>query len=230
MAAMMDDRSDLADRRPPRHGTAFCIGVVAACILAVSAILAVRPRAEESQRGFVEWMNHPPQPLAAVLAITNPFLRPVPLTVVSVLLLYWIFVAARSRAEQYHIVRATVVAFIIAEGLGSLMKELAHQPRPLAVIPGLDAHGYPRDPNGNAFPSTHTAITVALVAALWPWMDNRRRVVGVVFAVLIAANRIYIGAHWPLDIVGGAAVGMVAASISWLIETARDRPSTLPTT
>jgi len=225
----MDDRADLAVRRPPQRGTALWIGVVAACVLAVSAILAVRPRAEELQRGFVEWMNDPPQPVAALLAIANPFLRPVPLTVVSVLLLYWIFVAARSRAEQYHIVRATVVAFIIAEGLGSLMKELAQQPRPLAVIPGLDAHGYPRDPNGNAFPSTHTAITVALVAALWPWMDNRRRVVGVVFAVLIGLNRIYIGAHWPLDIVGGAAVGMVAASISWLIESTRGRPSTPPT-
>jgi len=223
----MDERADADCRRPPSRGTAAWIGILAAGALVFSANLAVRPRAEELQRGFVEWMNDPPQPFAAVLALVNPFLRPVPLAVLSVLLLYWIFVAARSRAEQHHIVRAAVVAFIVAEVLGSAMKELAEQPRPLAVIPGLDAHGYPRDPHGNAFPSTHTAVAVALVAAMWPWMDRRRRIVGVVLAFLVGLNRIYIGAHWPLDVVGGAAVGMVAASISWLIESTRGRASAI---
>jgi undecaprenyl-diphosphatase len=173
------------------------------------------------QRGFVEWMNDPPQPFAALLALVNPFLRPVPLTVLSVLLLYWVYASARSRAEQHHVVRAAVVAFVVAEVLAQLLKQLAEQPRPLAVIPGLDAHGYPIDPHGNAFPSAHTAIAVAMVAALWPWMDRKRRAVGATLAVVVATNRIYIGAHWPLDVIGGAAAGMVAATVSWLVESTR---------
>ena len=190
-------------------------------MLTLTAILAVRPRSEELQRGIVEWINDPPQPIAAVLACTNPLLRPVPLAVMTVLLLFWIFASARTRVEQHHIVRAAVVAYVVAEILAQLLKELAQQPRPLAVIPGLDTHGYPREPHGNAFPSAHTAVAVALVAALWPWMDRRQRVAGVALAFLVGANRIYIGAHWPLDVVGGATAGMVAASLSWLIESIR---------
>ena len=32
----------------------------------------------------------------------------------------------------------------------------------------------------------------------------------------VALNRLYIGAHWPIDVLGGAAVGMVGAVIAWL--------------
>ena len=208
-------------RRPPRPVTALSVGMAAVGMLALAALLAVRPRAEELQEGIVEWINDPPQPFAAVLACTNPFLRPVPLAVITVLLLFWVFVSARTRVEQHHVVRAAVVAYLVAEVLAQLLKKLAQQPRPVAVIPGLDTHGYPREPHGNAFPSAHTAVAVALVAALWPWMDHRQRVVGVVLAASVGMNRIYVGAHWPLDVIGGAAAGTVAASISWFIESTR---------
>jgi membrane-associated phospholipid phosphatase len=42
-------------------------------------------------------------------------------------------------------------------------------------------------------------------------------VIGVSAAILVAINRLYIGAHWPIDIVGGAAIGMLAASVTWFV-------------
>jgi undecaprenyl-diphosphatase len=107
------------------------------------------------------------------------------------------------------------------------MKHLADQPRPLAVISGLDTHGYPTSPHGNAYPSAHTAMVVAAVCALWPWMSRLQRIVSLAFAVLVACNRIYIGAHWPMDVVGGAAIGLFAGATAWLVATRwpiRDRP------
>jgi membrane-associated phospholipid phosphatase len=44
----------------------------------------------------------------------------------------------------------------------------------------------------------------------------QRIVVGVI-AALVACNRIYIGAHWPVDVVGGVAIGMFAGAITWLV-------------
>ena len=38
-----------------------------------------------------------------------------------------------------------------------------------------------------------------------------------VLVVLIPLNHVYIGAHWPIDLAGGAAVGLLAATITWLI-------------
>ena len=51
---------------------------------------------------------------------------------------------------------------------------------------------------------------MALVAAIWPWLPPAQRVVGVVVAALVALNRLYIGAHWPVDVLGGAAIGLLA--------------------
>ena len=48
-------------------------------------------------------------------------------------------------------------------------------------------------------------------------MSRAQRAAGLALAVLVPLNRIYIGAHWPVDIVGGAAIGMLAAALTWLV-------------
>ncbi len=41
--------------------------------------------------------------------------------------------------------------------------------------------------------------------------------VGPALATLIACNRVYIGAHWPLEVLGGAAIGLLSGTLTWLI-------------
>jgi membrane-associated phospholipid phosphatase len=48
-------------------------------------------------------------------------------------------------------------------------------------------------------------------------MSRTQRAAGLAIAVLVPLNRIYIGAHWPLDVVGGVAVGLLAAALTWLV-------------
>ena len=166
---------------------------------------------------MVRWLNQPPPPLDALFAIVNPLLRPVPLAVLAMVLLGWVLATARSTAARLEILRAAVVSVLLAEITAQVLKRLASQARPLAVMPNLDTHGYPGDPAGNAYPSAHTAFVVALACVLWPWLRPSQRVVAVVLVVLVPLNRVYIGAHWPIDLVGGAAVGLLAATITWLI-------------
>ena len=159
----------------------------------------------------------------------NPLLRPVPLLVVAIVLVGWVVLTASTTSQRLEVLRALVVALILSELVAQVMKRLADQPRPLAVIPGLDTHGYPTSPHGNAYPSAHTALVVAAVSALWPWMGWPQRIVGVAFAVLVACNRVYIGAHWPIDVVGGAAIGLLAGTVTWLVATRwpiQDHPKT----
>jgi membrane-associated phospholipid phosphatase len=128
----------------------------------------------------------------------------------------WIMFTARGSA-RWEVLRAMVISFVLAEAITQMIKRLADQPRPTASIPGLDVHGYPKDPFGNAYPSAHTSVAVALVTALWPWLTIPQRIVGVTVAALVALNRLYIGAHWPVDVVGGAAIGVLAGSLCWLV-------------
>lgn len=74
----------------------------------------------------------------------------------------------------------------------------------------------------HAFPSGHstTAFLVAAVLILaWPKDDHRGRaaLVFLSLAALIGLSRIAVGAHWPLDVLTGAAGGWIAGSLGvWL--------------
>ena len=202
--------------RPPRPVIAVVLGSLSIAVIAVTARLAVQPGATTAQTGLVLWFNHPPQPFAAVFAVVNPLLRPVPLLVVALVLAGSVLWTAPG-PQRLEGLRALVVSLTLGELVAQVIKRLADQPRPLAVIPGLDTHGYPVSPHGTAYPSAHTALVVAAVSALWPWMRWPHRIIGLVFALLVGCNRVYIGAHWPIDVLGGAAIGLLSGTLTWLL-------------
>ena len=77
------------------------------------------------------------------------------------------------------------------------------------VVRGADAHG-----RGSV--SGHAAVVrvgaaVALVAVAWPWLGTRGRLVCVALALTVCLARVHVGAHLPLDVVGGAGPGLATA-------------------
>ena len=207
----------LSDPKPPTPRQAIATAALAIFAITITAWLATMPRAEVAQTDLATWFNHPPQPIAALFAVVNPLFRPIPLIILGLLWIIWVLLTATQTSQRWELVRAAIVTLLIAEVAALIAKHAASQPRPLAVLPGMDDHGYPIQPHGNAYPSAHTAAVVGLVAGLWPWMRWPQRIVGLAAAVLVATNRLYIGAHWPIDVVGGAAIGLFAASVTWLI-------------
>ena len=67
---------------------------------------------------------------------------------------------------------------------------------------------------GFGYVSAHTAVAVALAAAIAPSFPRAAQVVAVVLAVLVGFARIYAGAHLPLDVVGGAGLGLVCGTLA----------------
>lgn len=109
------------------------------------------------------------------------------------------------------------------------------------------AVGRPRPPasdwavhaTGLAFPSGHTAISATaaglLIWALWRRLDGWPRAaavaVPVLWAVGVGLSRIYLGVHWPTDVVGGwlltiVLLGLAALALRQLPWTRRDPPET----
>ena len=79
-------------------------------------------------------------------------------------------------------------------------------------------------PGGLSFVSEHAIITFAIAGLLALVLPRRWAVVAFVLAILNAVARVYLGAHNPLDVVGGAAVGLaIAAVLDLLLDVARDR-------
>jgi membrane-associated phospholipid phosphatase len=62
--------------------------------------------------------------------------------------------------------------------------------------------------------SGHTAVATTLAAIAWPHVPRSARPVLVAVAATTAFGRMYVGAHLPLDLVGGAGLGLVVSAIA----------------
>jgi undecaprenyl-diphosphatase len=109
---------------------------------------------------------------------------------------------------------------LLVAGLGTyvlakVVKGLVPRGRPddlLAevVIRGADAHG-------RGFVSGHAAVVTALLAVAWPALGRTGRIVATVLVVAVCLARVHVGAHLPLDVVGGAALGLAVAGLVRLV-------------
>jgi putative heme transporter len=120
---------------------------------------------------------------------------------------------------------ALVPLKLIVERL--VVKNLVHRERPGSTV--SDAILRDAAPTGLSFPSGHAMIAFGIATLLTPYLRSRGRTVVWTLAVLNNVSRIYLGAHNPLDVVCGAALGIVLGSVlTWIVGTAptrRDEPS-----
>ncbi|WP_051684336.1 phosphatase PAP2 family protein [Blastococcus sp. URHD0036] len=70
---------------------------------------------------------------------------------------------------------------------------------------------------GRGFVSGHAAVVTALLATAWPWLGRRTRIACLVLVVAVCLARVYVAAHLPLDVVGGAGLGLMVAGAVRLV-------------
>ena len=103
-------------------------------------------------------------------------------------------------------------------------KLLVERERPGVTVPDAVLRGVPH--GGLSFVSGHAIITFAIAGLLVLVLPWRWAVVAIALATLNALARVYLGAHNPLDVLGGAAVGLaIAAVLDLVLNVARDRTS-----
>ncbi|MFE2141823.1 phosphatase PAP2 family protein [Streptomyces sp. NPDC059456] len=102
---------------------------------------------------------------------------------------------------------AVVVTAFLAD---SLLKSLIREQRPCRTLHTLTLEACP-PPGDWSFPSNHAAIAAAAATALW-LTDRRLGALAAPAALLMAFSRVWVGAHYPHDVVLGVLVG---AAIAW---------------
>ncbi len=108
---------------------------------------------------------------------------------------------------------SVVVAYLVAE----VVKVLVAEPRPCRGVPSAYILETCPVPSDYSFPSGHTTTAAATVAALY-LLNRRLGWVTAVFAVVLAFSRVYVGGHYPHDVVASAILAVpVAAAVSLLL-------------
>lgn len=93
-----------------------------------------------------------------------------------------------------------------AWALSKVVKRFVQRPRPVVLLPATRRRG--RDAAGLGYVSGHAAVVTALTAAALPQLGPRGRAVVLTVAPTVGLARLYVGAHLPLDVLGGAALGL----------------------
>ena len=83
-------------------------------------------------------------------------------------------------------------------------------------------------PSDTSFPSGHTAASFAVAAGVYMAGWKKTGIVLHIFSALIGFSRLYVGVHFPSDVIGGAIVGVLCAwvvrkFIDWTAKPQKDR-------
>lgn len=151
--------------------------------------------------------------LASVLLALQGVSRPFLLYILATGLAIWAWVrkGLRSRALW------AFVTMMIAWNVGLLVKLLVGRARPIVDDPISHSPGY-SFPSGHAF--NVAVVSTVVVFLLWPLLSRVGHrvsiVLAVVFSLVVGLDRMFLGVHFPTDVLAGFVLGVGITFSSWL--------------
>ncbi|QEN06613.1 phosphatase PAP2 family protein [Oceanispirochaeta crateris] len=118
--------------------------------------------------------------------------------------------------------KGMILAFTLLTSLflNNLVKILVHSPRPFEVLDNINGKRL-KTATGYSFPSGHTQGASSFYFTLVYLFRNRLfQLCCLVILFLVGISRLYLGVHWPLDVLGGWFLGI---STAWLVASKIDR-------
>ncbi|HEY4588696.1 MAG TPA: phosphatase PAP2 family protein [Thermoanaerobaculia bacterium] len=106
-------------------------------------------------------------------------------------------------------------AAFLALGISQPLKRLCRRQRPSRGLGGFAA--LVENPDVFSFPSGHTAVAFAIAAAFAGQAVGPLGTLLLALAIGIGISRVYLGAHYPLDVAAGALVGTVCGTAAKLL-------------
>jgi membrane-associated phospholipid phosphatase len=95
--------------------------------------------------------------------------------------------------------------------LAKVVKHFVLRGRPSELLDDVVVRG--AAPHGLGFVSGHIAVVTALAMVAWPWLPRWGRWAAGAAVAAVFLTRMYVGAHLPLDMVGGAALGVAVGAL-----------------
>ncbi|MDO9464157.1 MAG: phosphatase PAP2 family protein [bacterium] len=134
----------------------------------------------------------------------------IPLIVVSILIF--------DRKNALLILVISLITIFLGGIVVHILKELIQRPRPLSQF--MDMNIYGQKLYVGSFPSGHSQTAFSTAAVLSGYY--KKWLLFYLLAFLVAFSRVYIGVHYPLDIVAGSMIGYLSAKLILIISQRLD--------
>ena len=112
-----------------------------------------------------------------------------------------------------------LVAVVVGMAAMNLLKQGYDRPRPALVEHGMLAH-HASFPSGHSMMAAMVYLTLGiLLARTQPKKRVRAFIVAisVIITILVGVSRVYLGVHWPTDVLAGWTLGGAWAVLFWLV-------------
>jgi undecaprenyl-diphosphatase len=215
MVGAASSKSDGQDEQSARR--AFIVAALCALVLAVLALLVSGDRLTGVDTRDILAVRADASPILTQVMLAASLIAhgrvAIPFALVAAALIYRF--AGRVSAVVY------VIACSTGEGVMLLIKAIVRHHRPVGISPKLTDAGY------FSFPSGHEMLAV-IIFGFGTWLLTRHapRIVqvlamgaAVAFILLVGVSRVYLGAHWPSDVVGAlvGGTGWTAFCVGWAL-------------
>lgn len=121
---------------------------------------------------------------------------------------------AGDRLVAYELILGTITLWIVVE----LVKALVQRSRPIFRVTQARIVGY--QDGGRSFPSGHTSQAFFMATLLAPYFQASTWVVFLLYAIalVVGITRMYVGAHYPRDVLAGAILGTAWGLLGVLVD------------
>lgn len=199
----------------PRHPGDLVRLVLGLAILAGSAALVRRDRVGLLETNLFRLVNDLPAALYPVFWTVMQLGNLIAVPAVT---------AAAALTRRFRLALNLALAGGVAWLLARAVKQAVERGRPPSLLDEVHVRGPAA--TGLGYVSGHAAVAVALAAVASPYLGRRTRRLAWALAAAVCCARVYVGAHLPLDVVGGAALGWaVGALVHLLLGAPGGRPS-----
>jgi undecaprenyl-diphosphatase len=116
--------------------------------------------------------------------------------------------------RRWRLALAILAAGTATYFLAKVVKGYVVRGRPVTLLDDVTIRGAAA--TGRGYLSGHAAVVALLAVLAWAYLPSVGRWLVVALGVLVCLARVYVGAHLPLDVLGGAALGVAVGGIARL--------------